>query len=205
MKLNTILLFLTITIGAVSASSLYSQESLSIKRDDEKKPAKVVPAQTETNESVKNAIAKDLKKTLSKKAQREEMDAPTDENGNNIIIEMPVMKKRKTREGVMEMPGPPAGPIKMPAEFQCLVGWGTGNMINFGGHKNSEEQVTVLSKVTSEGLLFKTKGLELKDIKGKAVPTKETSNTITRSLTITGISQHGFHFTINQTISDDQL
>ena len=36
--------------------------------------------------------------------------------------------------------------------------------------------------------------------------TKETSNTtITRTLTITGISQHGFHFTIIQTISGDQL
>ena len=42
-------------------------------------------------------------------------------------------------------------------------------------------------------------------IRERILPKKETSNTITRSLTITGISEHGFHFTINQTISDDQL
>ena len=43
-------------------------------------------------------------------------------------------------------------------------------------------------------------------LRERILPTKETLNTIiTRSLTITGISQHGFHFTINQTNSSDQL
>ena len=189
MKLNTILLFLTITIGVVSASSLYSQESLSINEPKEKKVAKVAKvAKVEKAEIAEKANKGVQKLATSKKISknkttqhREEMDAPVDADGNQIIIEMPVMKKRKTREAVMEMPGPPAGPPKMPAEFQCLVGWGTGNMLHFGGDKQ-DKQITVVSKLTSEGLLFKTKDIQMKNIKGKAVTNEERLNVFMNSL-----------------------
>lgn len=146
MKLTTILLFLTIAIGAVSATSLYSKGVLLTNRT--------------TNSTALPAV--------------KQRKAPTDSDGNQIIIDDPVMKKRTNR--MMEMPGPPVAVPVFPTEFKCLVAWGKGNLLNFSAAKDGK-QYTVLSTLTSEGLLFKTKELLLKDMNDKSV-TKDKAKTV---------------------------